>query len=260
MENRASNSPPSARLAISLGQVPFVLHLPERELLEKASQRYALFQTPEANGLPVYLEPAGAAPRESARFAYTLHDASSVWLDSEAAHFRGVRHEYALDSLLRILLSFLLLPRRGFLLHAATVVRNGRAYVFTGRSGAGKSTVASLSPAGSALTDEISLLRHCGDAWHAHGTPFWGEFRAAGSNRRLPVAGVFALEQAREDRLEHLSRKQALRALLPNVLFFSSRPGDARALLELLAEAVGQIPFYRLRFRRHADFWEVIEP
>ncbi|MGB0035547.1 MAG: hypothetical protein WBP79_08750, partial [Candidatus Acidiferrales bacterium] len=78
-------------------------------------------------------------------FSYDLDDAS-VMLGRADAEFRGVRHEYALDSLLRILLTMILLPRRGFLLHAATVVREGRAYVFMGRSGAGKSTVASLSP------------------------------------------------------------------------------------------------------------------
>ncbi len=139
-------------------------------------------------------------------------------------------------------------------------MRGGRAYVFTGRSGAGKSTVAALSPAGAVLTDEISLLRFSDGAWHAHGTPFWGEFRAAGSNRRVPVAGIYALTQASGDRLERLTVKQALRALLPNVLFFSSSQHENAGLLQLIAEAAGQVPFYRLHFRRHAAFWEVIEP
>jgi len=51
-------------------------------------------------------------------------------LGSRGAKFYGVRHEYALDSLLRILLTMVLLPQRGFLLHGATVVRDGRAYIF----------------------------------------------------------------------------------------------------------------------------------
>src|SRR5256885_3293464 len=87
-----------------------------------------------------------------------------------------------------MLLSWALLPDVGFLLHAATVLRNGKAYVFFGRSGTGKSTVAALSPLGSVLTDEISLLKRIDGQWHAFGTPFWGEFRAAGTNRSAPVA------------------------------------------------------------------------
>src|SRR5437773_8348802 len=58
---------------------------------------------------------------------------------------------------------------------ALPIFRDGKAYIFTGRSGAGKSTVASLSPEGSVLTDEISLLRREHGMWRAYGTPFWGE-------------------------------------------------------------------------------------
>ena len=169
-----------------------------------------------------------------------------------------MRHEYALDSLLRVLLSVLLLPRRGFLLHAATVVRSGRAHVFTGRSGAGKSTVAALSPPGTVLTDEISLLRFTDGAWHAYGTPFWGEFRAEGANTKVPVAGIYILVQSSVDSVERVPAKEALRALLPNVLFFSASTPQNKQLLDLLAEAVEQIPFYRLRFRKTAAFWEVL--
>src|SRR4029077_10511811 len=157
--------------------------------------------------------------RGRGEFSYVLDDAS-LELGASIAEFHGVRHEYALDSLLRILLTAVLLPRHGFLLHAASVVRDGRAYIFAGRSGAGKSTVASLSPAGSVLTDEISLLRFTDGRWQAHGTPFWGEFRAQGRNQHYPLAGVYSLVQAPEDRVQSISKKEILRALLPCVLFF----------------------------------------
>ncbi|GAC1630969.1 MAG: hypothetical protein NVS9B14_02220 [Candidatus Acidiferrum sp.] len=123
---------------------------------------------------------------------------------SSSAHFFGVRHEYALDSLLRMFLSWALLPESGFLLHAATVLHSGKAYVFFGRSGAGKSTVSGLSPRGSVLTDEISLLKFVDGEWRAFGTPFWGEFRADGQNTSAPIAGFFKLVQSPENRLQRL--------------------------------------------------------
>ncbi len=169
-----------------------------------------------------------------------------------------MRHEYALDSLLRILLTHVLLPRQGFLLHAATVVRASRAYVFTGRSGAGKSTIAALSPRGSVLTDEISLLRHSSGVWQAFGTPFWGEFRAEGSNCCYPVAGVYSLIHSPEDRVESLSVREGLRAVLPNVLFFGSEKGPAEDLLRVLADFLDRVPFYRLHFHRDPSFWEAV--
>jgi energy-coupling factor transporter ATP-binding protein EcfA2 len=151
-----------------------------------------------------------------------------------------------------------LLPRRGFLLHAATVVRDGRAYVFTGRSGAGKSTVASLSPAGTVLTDEISLLRFTDGCWQAYGTPFWGEFRAAGQNEHYPIAGIYTLVQSTEDRVESMTTKEIVRALLPCVLFFSSQVDANEELLHVLFGMVRQVPCHRLHFRRDKGFWEVI--
>jgi hypothetical protein len=246
-------------LPIAIGRVPLELFIPEENLFRRVRERYREFLSESNEALPIFLrgrEPDRGAPGE---FSY-VHDDASLEFDSGCARFHGVRHEYALDSLLRILLSFVLLPRSGFLLHAASVVRDGRAYVFVGRSGAGKSTVASRSPSGSVLTDEISLLRFSDVCWHAHGTPFWGEFRAAGMNRRYPVAGIYLLSQALEDRVEPLSAKEILRALLPCVLFFTSRKDANEVLLQMLLGLARQVPCYRLSFRMGSGFWEVIAP
>jgi hypothetical protein len=254
-------------LNISIGRFPMALFLPpDARLRDQARQRYREFGATSPNHLPVFVRPLGRGGSSSGGyssnaclFAYQLDDAKVV-LRRSAADFVGVRHEYALDSLIRILLTAVLLPQKGFLLHAATVVRDGRAYVFAGRSGAGKSTVARLSPGGSVLTDEISVLRYSEGEWFAHGTPFWGEFRAAGRNEQYPLAGIFALNQAPEDRVEPLAPKETLRALLPCILFFTAEPEANRALLGTLTELVHQVPCHRLHFRRDAAFWGVIAP
>jgi len=116
----------------------------------------------------------------------------------------------------------------------------------------------SLSPKGTILTDEISLLRYSHGCWQAHGTPFWGEFRAAGINRLFPVAGLHLLNQANDDRAESLSIKQALRALLPCVLFFTTEKRAHETLLRTLMGLIQEVPCHRLHFRRSAEFWKVI--
>ncbi len=248
------------RLSIAVGQVPLTIHFSQSEMRHRAEERYAAFRVRE-DGIPIFLEPeTKPVPRSPGLFTYRLHrlnHTSTLCLNS-AAYFCGVRHEFGLDSLMRVLLTVLLLPRRGFLLHAATVVRDGRAHVFMGRSGAGKSTVAALSPPGSVLTDEISLLRFHGGEWRAHGTPFWGEFRAEGSNVHFPLAGIYALTQSGENRVERLRAKESLRAVLPNILFFCSRKRETDQLFEIVSQAIIQIPFYRLFFVRQPSFWEAI--
>ena len=242
------------QLAIRIGRVPLRLRGHSGALLEKAAQRYTSFQSPNRGGLPVLLDgSAGAHPR----FRYDLNG-SSIEIAPRSAHFSGVKNEYELDSLLRVLLSVVLLSRRGFLLHAATVVRGGKAYVFMGRSGAGKSTVASLSSVGSVLTDEISLLRCTGGTWHAYGTPFWGEFRAEGQNRCVPLGGICELIQAPLNRKEQMPARQALAALLGNTLFFAGSRQPREQLLGILLGLIGAVPVSRLEFQRNPSFWEVI--
>jgi hypothetical protein len=244
-------------LQISIGHVPLSIYIAEQHLQQHAAKRYREFASESPESLPVYLRANNFRRTGRGEFSYVLDDAS-LNLDSSGAEFQGVRHEYALDSLLRILLTAVLLPRQGFLLHAASVVRDGRAYIFAGRSGAGKSTVAALSPVGSVLTDEISLIRYSDSCWQAYGTPFWGEFRAAGMNRHYPIAGIYLLSQAKQDRFEPLTAKETLRALLPCVLFFTSEQRANEALLSTLLEIVERVPGYRLHFRRSPNFWRVV--
>ena len=255
----------SEELGISIGSIPLRLHIPEESLHGKARHRYAQFLDDAADALPIFLNARNTASNDfdarqsDDQFTY-LWEKSLLRLEGGHAQFNGVRHEYGLDSLIRILLSVLLAPQRGFLLHAATVMRHGRAYVFTGRSGAGKSTVASLSPEGSVLTDEISLLKFVDGAWHAFGTPFWGEFRAEGANVHAPIAGLYCLKQAPEDRVGPISVREALRAMLPNILFFSRDRQMTESLLRLLSEFVGSIPSFELFFRKDRHFWSVVTP
>lgn len=246
----------SSAVSVSIGHVPLTLFFREDALLERAAARYSAFHDASPHGFPVYLNPEKDS-RPAAGFDFSLHGAT-LRLDSAAARISGVQSDYTVDSLLRVLLSMILLPHHGFLLHAAAIERHGKAHIFMGHSGAGKSTIASLSPAGAPLTDEISLLRCDGEGWRVHGTPFWGEFRAGDRNCHLPVAGIYALAQAAENRLEKIAPREALRALLGNVLFFAKNRAAREQLLSIVSACAEALPFYRLHFKRDSSFWEVL--
>jgi hypothetical protein len=240
-----------------IGSLPMRLSSQDSSLLEAASRRYQGFNSYQEKRFSILVEREASQSASAHEFACDFEGAR-VEADNGNAHFTGVHHEYALDSLLRMYMSWALLPQEGFLLHAASVTRNGKAYIFVGRSGAGKSTVASLSPRGSVLTDEISLIRRASGQWHAFGTPFWGEFKADGSNTSAPIAGIFRLIQARENRIEPLRPSEFLKALLPCVLFFSSKVTDHEHLLQILAGACQEISGFNLHFRKNRSFWEVL--
>ena len=240
-----------------IGSLPVRLSSRDSSLLAAASRRYRGFGSSQEKRLTIRVEREPAEARACHEFVCDFEGAR-VEADHGEAQFTGVRHEYALDSLLRMYLSWALLPQDGFLLHAASVMRNGKAYIFVGRSGAGKSTVASLSPRGTVLTDEISLLKLVKGEWRAFGTPFWGEFKADGANTSVPVAGIFRLIQARENRVAPLRPAELLKVLLPCVLFFSANVGDHERLLQILTGAIREIPGFHLHFRKSKSFWEVL--
>jgi hypothetical protein len=244
---------------LSIGCIPLRLHASDKRVFSAARERYRAFAGSQTHPFPIYLKDSFSGNGKRPEFAYDFeaHNAA-VRAFSTESQFIGVSSAYTLDSLLRILLTWILLRRRGFLLHAATVVRDGRAYVFAGRSGAGKSTLASLAPEGSVLTDELSLVRRENGVWRAYGTPFWGEFRAGDANSSAPIAGIFGLAQAGENSVAPLPPVEFLRALMANVLFFSANPADSRRLLEIVSQAAEEIRGYTLEFKKDRTFWEVL--
>ncbi len=102
--------------------------------------------------------------REAGRWVMERGDFRAEW-DPQCRRgwVRQAASPYAIDGVLRILHSLILAREGGFLVHAASAVRDGRAFLFAGVSGAGKTTLASLAPPDvTLLSDEISYLRDTG--------------------------------------------------------------------------------------------------
>jgi hypothetical protein len=167
---------------------------------------------------------------------------------------------YSIDSVLRIVHTLALAPEGGCLLHAASVVRGGRAHVFTGPSGAGKTTLARLAPPDArVLTDEVSYLRRdCAGHYVAYGTPFAGELARAGENVSAPLAAIYLLRHASANRLSPVAPAEAARAILANVLFFAEDAALVRAVFAGALELAAGVAVHRLEFAPDARVGELI--
>ncbi len=174
---------------------------------------------------------------------------------------------YAIDSVLRILHSLILARSGGFLIHAASAVRNGRAFIFAGESGAGKTTLSRLAPRDATiLTDEISYVKPVagnraganGGPFEAFGTPFAGELARIGQKTRACLAGMFILRQGPENRLESLTEREAAWELFRHVLFFARDEDLVRRVFESILEFVRCVPVQRMAFQPNAAAWELI--
>jgi hypothetical protein len=164
---------------------------------------------------------------------------------------------YSLDAVMRILHSLILAPRGGFLLHAASAICDGQAYLFSGVSGAGKTTMTRLAPPDvTLLTDEISYVRPKDAGYAAFGTPFAGELAKAGENCSAPISALFFLEQGPENRVDELSSLEAVRRLMRNILFFAEDPVLVETLFTTAYEFVSRVPIRRLTFYPDARVWD----
>jgi hypothetical protein len=174
-------------------------------------------------------------------------------------HIRQSRNPYAVDSVLRIVHTLILARQGGFLVHAASAIHHGRAFLFAGVSGAGKTTISRLAPADATLlTDEISYVRRAGNAYEAWGTPFAGELARVGENQAASLATLFLLEQGPENRIEEVAAAEAVRLLLRNILFFAEDPELVSLVFRSACEFVEKVPVRRLIFVPDERVWEII--
>jgi hypothetical protein len=174
-------------------------------------------------------------------------------------HIRQSRNPYAVDSVLRIVHTLILARQGGFLVHAASAIHHGRAFLFAGVSGAGKTTISRLAPADATLlTDEISYVRRAGNAYEAWGTPFAGELARVGENQAAPLSTLFLLEKGPENRVEEISAAEAVRLLLRNILFFAEDTDLVSLVFRSECEFVEKVPVRRLIFVPDERVWEII--
>lgn len=176
---------------------------------------------------------------------------------SKLGTIRQSANLYSIDAALRIFHTIMLASRGGFLLHSASAIRNGKAYLFAGPSGVGKTTIASLAPIDATLlTDEVSYVRKCAEGFAAFGTPFAGELAKFGENVSAPIAGLYLLEQGSANRSEPIRASDSVRAVLANILFFAEDHELVRSVFRCACQFVNCVPVYRLTFLPDFRVWE----
>jgi hypothetical protein len=140
---------------------------------------------------------------------------------------------------------------RGLEVHASAVVLGGRAVLFSGDSGAGKTTLARLyaSRGVSVLSDDRIALRRSGRGFRAFGTPWHGSGRFASPEAR-PLKALFFIRQANQNSARRLGMVEATETLLRRAFlprWDAAIVATALATCEALAR---RVPCFDLGVRR----------
>jgi hypothetical protein len=258
-------------LVIEVGGVPVRVNTGDPAFLQMLEDRYAGFiGKPGKAEIEFDVEIVQSASVDpdadvqvaqcGGRWRLTRGDFHAEWEPrSGRGWIRQSANPYSIDSVLRIVHTLVLAPKNGFLLHAASAIRNGNAFLFAGVSGAGKTTISRLAPADvTLLTDEVSYVRRDGDGYMAFGTPFAGELAKLGENVSAPIQALYLLAQGAENRIEEIPSGEAVRSLLANILFFAEEENFVRAAFDAAFEFVSRTPVLRLTFMPDSRVWELI--
>ena len=258
-------------LTIEIGGMPVRVNTTDADFLGMLQGRYAGFVSSSASAAvefdvdlatPRFVDPDAAVrvTQRAGRWALERGDFRAEWEPaSRTGRIRQTANPYSIDAVLRIVHTLVLAQEGGFLLHAASAIRNGKAFLFAGISGAGKTTISRLAPADATLlTDEISYVRRQDSGYVAFGTPFTGELAKLGENVSAPISRLYLLAQGPENRIDPVASGQAARELLANVLFFAEDRELVQQAFHGAFEFVSRVPVSRLTFVPDARVWEMI--
>lgn len=141
--------------------------------------------------------------------------------------------------------------------HSSVIVHQGKAVLFLGESGTGKSTHTGLwlsnIPDAHLLNDDSPVLTVEDGRLFVYGSPWSGKTPCYVA-RRFPLAAVVRLSQAPHNAMRRLSVPEAFAALqpsLPPALMQDERYADL--LIEIVSATISAVPFFHLACLPDAD-------
>lgn len=146
------------------------------------------------------------------------------------------------------------------LFHASAIAVDGEGYLFTARSGTGKSTHARLwremlGERAVMINDDKPLLKITERGALVYGTPWAGQHRLS-SNTSVPLKAICILERGAQNQIRPIAPREAW----PMLLQQSNRPASVEKLartLRLVNGLLDRARFYRLRCNMEPEAAEV---
>ena len=137
----------------------------------------------------------------------------------------------------------------GMMLHASAVELDGRAYLFSGPCGMGKSTHTRLwqreFPEARIFNDDKPALRRIDGRWFAYGTP-WSGKNHININMKASLAGICFLKRGEKNSIRRLSADEAITRLIHQTMRVFRKEADLDLMLSMVEQLATEIPIYEL--------------
>ena len=207
----------------------------------------------EEQRLELYSVPQGwlveMAPRRdmeiSSRMLFSAdYSRAKVFVEGNASLQR-----FGLDNSLMVLFSYATASLGTLEMHASVVSNGGKAYLFLGRSGTGKSTHSRLwlenVPGTELVNDDNPVMRVQDDGVYVYGSP-WSGKTPCYRNVCFPAGAVVRISRAKENRVTPLSAPQAYASIAASCSGFRPDRAIADGLHATISAIIGSVPCFVL--------------
>lgn len=149
-----------------------------------------------------------------------------------------------------------LIPHGVMLFHGSALAVDGECFIFTAKSGVGKSTHARLyrelfGERVEVVNDDKPLIRLAGNVAYAYGTPWNGKHKLS-SNIRRPIRAICLISRADENNIREVSKKDALAEIFSQT--HKPRDGELLGKTVALVDALcDRARLYRLECNTEPD-------
>lgn len=164
---------------------------------------------------------------------------------------------FAIDNAAMLVYAFATADKATLLFHSSVTVLDGKAYMFLGHSGTGKSTHSqqwhAAFPEAHLLNDDNPAVRVLDDQRVVvYGTP-WSGKTPCYRNESAPVQALVQLAQAPENTITRLKMTQAYPYILASVSGLKVMPEMMDRIFESIAKVLEISPVYRLECLPNPD-------
>ncbi len=134
------------------------------------------------------------------------------------------------------------------LFHGSVIAVDGQGFLFTAKSGTGKSTHTrlwrELLGKKAVMVNDDKPLLHIGQTVTAYGTPYNGK-HGIGNNMSVPLRAICILERAQENHIEQITKSQALSTVLQQI-YRPQNPAQMIKTMKLADKLISSVKIYRL--------------
>lgn len=174
-----------------------------------------------------------------------------LWIEN--AGYETDPLEYPLDGLV---LYYLTAINADLMIHASGVFYNGRGYLFSGTSGKGKTTIASLwdNIGAQVIHDDMLIIRNTDGIFRMYNTPVYTN----DTPRSASLDRIFLISHGKENRIRPLREATAVSNVVANCIQHNYSPDMIARFLGSVSLMCSQVPVSALSFKPDRGIIEYI--